>query len=842
MAQQKATCPRCGGKGVIPQYFYNRKGICFLCWGSGHVMITVPAGKDKDSYIKELQKEEAERFKKHPPKVAMPDKKDQRNKEYFKGAKQGKVEPDGDAKPGGSTAKPKPDAKPKPGTGTGTPDPKPEPQTNVKERNDKRKDAIAALGIDTSRNGGDIWNAVAAKYKTDGRFRGNFKVLEMAKAINKKDRKDGFRSADLITEAYIMAKLGEAVGGAEGMSADMKEKLKQIPPEKREDLKKSLSKNFETFHTQASNMITGILETGDAEMLDAVGLALKGALSAGKMLQDVDAVPYEGSQERPKFADRTEAKRYMEEKFAAAGNDKAKLKALQEELESEEMQEYRAAHRISINISNKLFEIDDREVRDVLSKLGISRKASHERTEEDYEKSIAALEALKDNEVAQRTADSHRTSHRILKGRRQVKEWREKYNVDNWDASKEELSKARAALVEIEDPATREAESKRLAVAEKRVAEQEEHMRLLQEAVAMNKELDAKRKAASENKQFADTPIGRKIAGMVGDGVKDDTHAREIGKVAAAEFEKNITRFSEVSWEEFAKSNKEVRDKLAELQAAADEYNAANTASRDPERREEHEALQKRLQELKPIIATISGELSQARVKVGEQQVHIAEAKERAYLETLSTIRETGFDVGLRFDKEKGKYRPGVASHIAQHTRFFPNSWVDVSNQNEMSHTYHLKRAMYTLELKPRVVMHNGKPMIYSKEGSIFLSGKHPSRVIVHELAHRMETTNPSISNVLRKYYNRVTKGQEEIWLGTSGGNYEKDELYRKKNNGKDWINPYMGKDYKEQAWELLSMSMESIIFDNHHNVNGKRLEFDDRETYETIWGVIAGA
>lgn len=84
----KVPCPRCDGKGVIPQYFYNRKGICFRCWGDKYVTIKVPDGKTKDEVLNELKKREAEDLasEKNKPKVDMPDSKIHKKPDYFKGA------------------------------------------------------------------------------------------------------------------------------------------------------------------------------------------------------------------------------------------------------------------------------------------------------------------------------------------------------------------------------------------------------------------------------------------------------------------------------------------------------------------------------------------------------------------------------------------------------------------------------------------------------------------------------------------------------------------------------------------------------------------------------------
>jgi hypothetical protein len=83
----KIPCPRCDAKGVLPQYWYNKKGICFLCWGAKYIHVKVPDGKSQDEYIKELKERELEHLRNHPPKVPMPEPKAHRNPDYFKGAK-----------------------------------------------------------------------------------------------------------------------------------------------------------------------------------------------------------------------------------------------------------------------------------------------------------------------------------------------------------------------------------------------------------------------------------------------------------------------------------------------------------------------------------------------------------------------------------------------------------------------------------------------------------------------------------------------------------------------------------------------------------------------------------
>lgn len=46
-----ATCPKCGGRGFIPEYSYYANGRCFHCGGSGRV---VKAVKNRDVKARDM--------------------------------------------------------------------------------------------------------------------------------------------------------------------------------------------------------------------------------------------------------------------------------------------------------------------------------------------------------------------------------------------------------------------------------------------------------------------------------------------------------------------------------------------------------------------------------------------------------------------------------------------------------------------------------------------------------------------------------------------------------------------------------------------------------------------
>lgn len=107
--KEKIPCPRCDAKGILPRYYYNKKGICFLCWGEKYIYVKIPKGQDKDAFIEQMKKDEKDHLDNHPPKVAMPDKMrndafddDEERKAFGGGGKEGKS---GDPKPVGHTLK-----------------------------------------------------------------------------------------------------------------------------------------------------------------------------------------------------------------------------------------------------------------------------------------------------------------------------------------------------------------------------------------------------------------------------------------------------------------------------------------------------------------------------------------------------------------------------------------------------------------------------------------------------------------------------------------------------------------------------------------------------------------
>jgi hypothetical protein len=92
----------------------------------------------------------------------------------------------------------------------------------------------------------------------------------------------------------------------------------------------------------------------------------------------------------------------------------------------------------------------------------------------------------------------------------------------------------------------------------------------------------------------------------------------------------------------------------------------------------------------------------------------------------------------------------------------------------------------------------------YSFSGEIALSGSGEDQVrcAIHELGHRFSHVRPDISHSEGDFYAYRTSGEPLTWLGPG---YSRNERTRKDR----FISPYMGKDYRGAAYELVSMGFE---------------------------------
>lgn len=123
-----------------------------------------------------------------------------------------------------------------------------------------------------------------------------------------------------------------------------------------------------------------------------------------------------------------------------------------------------------------------------------------------------------------------------------------------------------------------------------------------------------------------------------------------------------------------------------------------------------------------------------------------------------------------------------------------------------------------------------GRP--YHLRGTIHVSTNEDIGTMVHEIAHAFEQQSGVLPKVLA-FYDKRTAGDpvEKLRNITGYKGYGDDEVARRDK----WIEPYMGKDYKRRATELVSMGLEML-----HNNPGK-LARDDPEMFDFIFDLVRG-
>lgn len=153
----------------------------------------------------------------------------------------------------------------------------------------------------------------------------------------------------------------------------------------------------------------------------------------------------------------------------------------------------------------------------------------------------------------------------------------------------------------------------------------------------------------------------------------------------------------------------------------------------------------------------------------------------------LSEVRSMGAD-GVDLKAHLNNSRSSARRIVEMAYNYYPTDWVNDS----------VARGI----LKPGKV-DRGYYNDWAKE--IKISGRSDESMLetaIHELGHRFERSVPGMRDAEKEFYERRTAGEELTWLGLG---YAKTEKTRKD----DFIHPYMGKDYRGQAYELVSMGFQ---------------------------------
>lgn len=177
---------------------------------------------------------------------------------------------------------------------------------------------------------------------------------------------------------------------------------------------------------------------------------------------------------------------------------------------------------------------------------------------------------------------------------------------------------------------------------------------------------------------------------------------------------------------------------------------------------------------------------------------------------------------------EVGKYRElggtpsfvprsnkAAKAFIQQAAKWFPSDWMEEINANGGILAKSARRGFFRLT---------------GNVHEIAVSGK-GTKTALHELGHALEKHFRSM-DIEKEFYDRRTAGFPlERLKDITNLRYSKDEVARKD----DFADPYMGKDYKGRAYEVFSMGLEGVYF------NEGDMWHKDPETIKFIIGILLG-
>ena len=122
-----------------------------------------------------------------------------------------------------------------------------------------------------------------------------------------------------------------------------------------------------------------------------------------------------------------------------------------------------------------------------------------------------------------------------------------------------------------------------------------------------------------------------------------------------------------------------------------------------------------------------------------------------------------------------------------------------------------------------------GRSYYKPKTNNVYMGNPDPA-VVVHEMSHWLEEKVPGIREEVESFYEKRTAGEKTVKMSevTGNKNYRDDEVTKVDK----WLNPYMGKEYKN-ASEILSMGMELMYR------NPVYLAKNDPEMFDFIYSVV---
>lgn len=126
------------------------------------------------------------------------------------------------------------------------------------------------------------------------------------------------------------------------------------------------------------------------------------------------------------------------------------------------------------------------------------------------------------------------------------------------------------------------------------------------------------------------------------------------------------------------------------------------------------------------------------------------------------------------------------------------------------------------------LIQGNGRAFFDPLPKSVNVTSASSRDTVVHELGHWLEEINPDVHRKALEFYDRRTQGYALEWLGPG---YDQHERTRRDK----FIDEYMGKDYRRQATELVSMGIEYL------HTKPATLARRDPDMFDWVFNLVRG-
>ncbi|HPZ75294.1 MAG TPA: hypothetical protein PK723_05755, partial [Candidatus Pacearchaeota archaeon] len=184
----------------------------------------------------------------------------------------------------------------------------------------------------------------------------------------------------------------------------------------------------------------------------------------------------------------------------------------------------------------------------------------------------------------------------------------------------------------------------------------------------------------------------------------------------------------------------------------------------------------------------IEEELKSIRKKVAEAQKNFQTKRADIIKQVIKEIRDTGEGVLLKFDVTSESQAEMLVREVFD---FLPREWAEASAQTPLHVIVRSERGYY-------------RDAIGSVPAKIVINRGDKQRCVIHEVGHRIESTNPIILKLEKEFYEERTRGNQPVTIP----GYSAKEKYIPN----DWADPYVGKYYPHGAYEILSTGLEGLF------------------------------